>query len=333
MTKPSPFLIISRTTLIVRTIIAITRTNWLIIWLAIELNLISFIPIINSSTNFQETEASVKYLLTQALGSSLLILRSISLWLHNQIIPNIRIILLFSLLIKIGIAPCHFWYPSVITSINWLPALVLSTWQKLAPLSIISFLLIKTSPTLIIILARLNALTGGLIGINQSHLRTIIAYSSITHIGWMLALIYINISLPTIIYFIIYSILITPIFVILLKLNRKTLSQINIRSFKLKNQYILLPILFLSLGGLPPLTGFFPKWFTIYLIAPRSFILLIFLIAGSLINLYFYLNIVFSVILSTYSININWNLETKFYSPHLIFIRTLCIPLVPLLIL
>lgn len=329
----TPFLMLSRSTIIIRTLIALSRTNWLIIWLAIELNLIAFIPIISISTNFQETEASVKYLLIQALGSRLLILRSISIWMSHQIIYTLNIVLILSLLIKIGIAPCHIWYPSVITSIAWIPALILSSWQKLAPLSIIAFIIIKTSFLLITVLARLNALTGGLLGINQTHLRTIIAYSSITHIGWMLALIYRNIPISILIYFIMYVILIRPIFYIINKLNNKTLSQINISSHKFKHQAILLPILFLSLGGLPPLTGFFPKWFTIYLISPNSIILLFFLIAGSLINLYYYLNIRFSSILRNNSTTITWSLKNKISVTRIVYIAIICIPLVPIIIL
>lgn len=327
----TPFLIITCLTLIIRTTIALSSTNWLIIWLAIELNLISFIPIINISNNFQETEASVKYLLIQALGSRLLIVRSLSIWLSIQSL-NISIVLITALIIKIGIAPCHIWYPSVITSIAWMPAIILSTWQKLAPLSVISLILIKTS-YLIILLAGLNALTGGMVGLNQTHLRAIIAYSSITHIGWILALIYINISIPAIIYFLVYVILIIPIFLTLSSLNRKTLAQIRTTSSQYKNQYILLPVIFLSLGGLPPLTGFFPKWFTIYLMSSSSTILLFFLITGSLINLYFYLNIIFSTILSKSNISINWISKVTLRNSSILYLSTLCLPLVPLLII
>ena len=329
----TPFYFMSSSTLILSTIIAISRTNWLLIWLAIELNIISFIPIIRATTNFQETEASVKYLLVQALGSRLLILRSISIWISHQIFYGINIILIFSLLMKIGIAPCHLWYPSVITSIAWMPALLLSTWQKLAPLSIISFILIKTSSWIIVSLARLNALIGGMIGINQTHLRTIIAYSSITHIGWIIALIYKNISIPTIIYFRLYVILVIPIFLLINRINAKTINQLNSRAKSNNNQYIIIPILLLSLGGLPPLTGFFPKWFAIYLISPSSFILLMSLIVGSLINLYYYLNITFSSILRNTLLNINWLYKIKTIPSVTIYISTLCIPLVPIIII
>ena len=324
---------LTSSTIIVRTLIALSRSNWLIIWIAIELNLISFIPLINSSLNFQETEASVKYLLVQALGSRLLIIRRISIWILQNLIYLINIVLLFSLLMKIGMAPCHLWYPSVITSVSWPSAIVLSTWQKLAPLSIMSFIIIKTSTLLIAVLAIINAITGGLIGMNQTHLRTIIAYSSITHMGWILALIYRNMSLSTIVYFMLYRILIAPIFYSIYKINSKTVSQINRRSNKYKLQYMFIPIIFLSLGGLPPLTGFFPKWITIYLISPRSYILLLFLIAGSLINLYFYLNIIFSTILRKSNTSTKWETNTKISLPILLFIRSMCLPIAPVIIL
>lgn len=255
------------------------------------------------------------------------------MWLTHQISYRIRIILIFSLLIKIGIAPCHLWYPSVITSIAWIPALVLSTWQKIAPLSILSFILIKTSSWLIIVLARLNAAIGGMIGLNQTHLRTIIAYSSITHIGWILALVYRNMPIPTIIYFTIYALLIAPIFLLMYKINTKTLSQLNTRTINFKNQYLLLPLLFLSLGGLPPLTGFFPKWFSIYIISPNSYILLIFLILGSVINLYYYLNIIFSSTLRKNTSNITWNNSILPSITWAVYISIICIPLVPILII
>nr|YP_010614727.1 NADH dehydrogenase subunit 2 [Enchytraeus irregularis]WAS35302.1 NADH dehydrogenase subunit 2 [Enchytraeus irregularis] len=328
----SPFFMINVLTLMTSTIMAISSTNWLMVWLAMELNLISFIPIMNNSYSFQETEASVKYLLIQALGSSLLIMSSLSLWLSHQIFINMNLILLFSLLIKIGMAPCHLWYPSVMTSISWIPALMLSTWQKIAPLSIMSFFLMSTSTNIMMILASMNALTGGLMGLNQSHLRTLLAYSSITHMGWMMALISNNMSMSTIIYFMFYSMLITPIFMMLNKMNTKTLSQMNSSSMNVKSQYIIIPLLFLSLGGLPPLTGFFPKWFAIFLLTPNSMIMLFILIAGSLMNLYFYLNIVFSIMLSTNKNKTSWNKKTAMNFTWIMYMTFTLIPLIPLML-
>ena len=273
------------------------------LWLALELNLLSFLPIILSTNQIQETEARVKYILTQALGSSLLMVRRLSMYIQTTSTNVIIFILIIAIIIKIGLAPCHIWYPSVISSIAWSSALILTSWQKIAPLSIIIFILIKSSSWIITLLARINALIGGLIGINQSQLRTILAYSSITHLGWITGLISINKPLLAIRYFLIYVIVVSPIFIILNIINVKTLTQINkgIKPWSILS--IILPLLLLSLGGLPPLLGFIPKLITIYSITYLP--LTIILILGAVINLYYYLNITFSTILRTNKNNFN----------------------------
>lgn len=103
----------------------------------------------------------------------------------------------------------------------------------------------------------------------------------------------------TIIYFTIYCILISPLFIIFNKLNIKTTK--NIRSISSLNPLflIIISILLISLGGLPPLTGFFPKLITLFILAESNIIIFLVLIIGSLINLYFYLNIVINSIIMT----------------------------------
>jgi len=117
----------------------------------------------------------------------------------------------------------------------------------------------ETSTNILLFLGAINALIGGAVGINQVHLRTIMAYSSITHIGWIIRLAAINKLIPTIIYFLLYSMLIAPIFIIFQKFSISTRAGINKLVSKAPVLQILIPILLLSLGGLPPLTGFIPK--------------------------------------------------------------------------
>lgn len=301
----TPFLISSTSIIIIRSIIVVSRTNWLFLWAALELNLLRFVPILINSKKNQETEATVKYFLVQALGSSVLLMRRISLWFNINIPNQLMSTLIFiALILKIGIAPCHIWYPSVITSISWIAALILSTWQKLAPLIIISLIFTKSISLIIFVLARLNAIVGGIIGINQSHLRTIIAYSSITHIGWIISLIASNKPILTISYFIFYSLIICPIFIIFhIKQTTNTNSTNKLTSYSPRYQ-IILPILLLSLGGLPPLTGFIPKWITISTLAHISPTTTIILITGAIINTYFYLTIIFNILLRIKPLNL-----------------------------
>lgn len=311
-----------------RTLIAISRRNWLIVWISLEINLISFLPILIRRSKYQETEASIKYFLAQAIGSRLLLIRRILIWSYRSLYMSIYIILAFSLLIKIGAFPCHFWYTSVMSSISWNSALILSTWQKLAPLTIIRFMLL-TNKHILLPLAAINALVGGVIGINQSQLRTIIAYSSITHIGWIIRLIALDFPLHSITYFILYTILIAPIFILFNNLNTIKLTQLNKIQLNTKTTLII-SLLILSLGGMPPLIGFFPKLITILILPSSLWIVVMLLIIGSLCNLYFYLNIMFSVLIRQSSIN---NINNKIRRTYLLTFIPLSLLWVPIIII
>lgn len=315
----SPATILILSTLVTRTIIALSRTNWIFLWVSIELNLLRFIPILISSKLNQETEGSIKYFLAQALGSSLLLTSSIIIWSPYSILPSIiPLILLISILLKLGSAPCHFWYPSVISSISWISCTILSSWQKLAPLSIIVFFATQTSKSIISLMAALNALLGGIIGINQSQLRAIMAYSSIGHLGWIIRFILLNKPIISIFYFVIYCSLILPLFLLLNTINLITLKQLRKIRIVSPLTQLLISILLISLAGLPPLTGFIPKILAIMILANYRIPLIIILILGSLINLFFYLNIIINII-TNQNISIK---STKHYK----------IPLAPLLL-
>jgi len=121
----------------------------------------------------------------------------------------------------------------------------------------------------------------------------------------------INKIIPTIIYFIFYSILISPIFMLFNKFSVATRININKLITKLPILQLLIPILLLSLGGLPPLTGFIPKWITIITIADSNPYILLALICGAIINLYFYLNITFNILLRPRIINTPSNPPNK----------------------
>jgi NADH-ubiquinone oxidoreductase chain 2 len=148
-----------------------------------------------------------------------------------------------------------------------------------------------------------------MIGINQSHLRTIIAYSSITHIGWISSILFIIKPILTITYFIFYCAITIPLFLIIRTLrliNRNQFNKLNLMSPLIQ---LLVPLILLSLSGIPPFTGFIPKWITISTLCTHTPFILIVLITGAMINAYFYINIIFNSILS-----INVSQQTLSYS-------------------
>lgn len=213
-----------------------------------------------------------------------------------------------TIILKRGAAPFHFWFPSVMEGLRWYSNLLLITWQKIAPLIIMSYCL---RLDLLIFVIIISIIFGRLGGINQTSLRKLIAFSSINHLGWMLAGI-INNENIWLIYFLFYTFLNLRI---VLLFNNFKLYNIN-QTFKIFNSNkiinISLFLLLLSLGGLPPFIGFFPKWIIIeLLIKSNMFIVLSLMLLITLITLYFYLRITYAALLLNHS-NINWNFKINF---------------------
>jgi NADH-ubiquinone oxidoreductase chain 2 len=140
--------------------------------------------------------------------------------------------------------------------LDWFNGLILMTWQKIAPLILISYLLTPNQFSFSIIV--ICIVTGSIGGFNQTSLRKIIAYSSINHLGWMLSAVLLGESY-WLTYFGFYVFLRTSV---ILLFHAYQLSHIN-QFFGLPiNNPILKLALFcnlLSLGGLPPFLGFLPK--------------------------------------------------------------------------
>lgn len=99
-------------------------------------------------------------------------------------------VIVCGLLFKMGAAPVHFWVPTVIQGLSWGNCILLITVQKIAPMGIMVI-----SPDTLIIqdlltgASILSGILGGVGGLNQVLLRKILAYSSIRHIGWLLAVL------------------------------------------------------------------------------------------------------------------------------------------------
>nr|YP_009244962.1 NADH dehydrogenase subunit 2 [Amynthas robustus]AMO27086.1 NADH dehydrogenase subunit 2 [Amynthas robustus] len=315
----SPATMLTMSTMVTSTLMALSSTNWMFLWASMELNLLSFIPIMMSSKSNQETEGSIKYFLAQALGSALLLTSSIMMWSPYSILPTmVTPILVVSVLLKLGSAPCHFWYPSVMSSISWISCTILSSWQKLAPLTILIFFSSNTSKSLIMLMAGMNALIGGILGMNQSQLRSIMAYSSIGHLGWMMSFMLLDKPMMSMFYFTIYCSLIIPLFMLFNLMNLTTSKQLSKVTTISPATQLLIPILLISLAGLPPLTGFMPKMLAIMMLANYSTSMIIILIMGSLMNLFFYLNIIINMM--TPNQNMNTNMPKHIKSPNMLLL-------------
>nr|AII02520.1 NADH dehydrogenase subunit 2 [Acronicta psi] len=281
------------------TLISISSNSWFGCWIGLEINLLSFIPLISNSTNLLATEASLKYFLTQSIASInflFTILIKMTLMKNLEMNNLISIMMNSSLLMKMGSSPFHFWFPNIVEGLSWFNNFILMTWQKITPIILLSYYFNKN---FILIITIMNIIVGAIGGLNQTSLRKLMAFSSINNLGWMLISMMISETLWTF-YIFFYSFMISIMCFLFYITNMYFINQlfINNMNFYIK---INLMINFLSLGGLPPFIGFFPKWMIInFLINNNMYMLTFIFIMMSLIMLFFYIRITYSSLMFNY---------------------------------
>nr|YP_010713536.1 NADH dehydrogenase subunit 2 [Mauritia arabica]UVF28355.1 NADH dehydrogenase subunit 2 [Mauritia arabica asiatica]WDA98668.1 NADH dehydrogenase subunit 2 [Mauritia arabica] len=306
-----PFMYMFFSVMGIGTLFSISSLHWLGIWAGLEINLIGFLPILVYQKSMSESESAVKYFVVQALGSSLLIFGSLNLYslsfTWEMFIPGDAgstislFVLMMGLFVKLGLFPFHFWLPSVMAGLPWLSCLLLATWQKLAPLCLtMSLFQFGFSYNLLLILCTISvgsSLIGGIGGVNQTQVRALLAYSSIGHLGWiMFGLMHSEWVMKS--YFVIYVFISFCLFMTLWYSDSGVMK--NLDSLKKSGlNHIGVMIMLLSLGGLPPLLGFISKW--LVMVASINGYLWSFvfaLILGSLMSLFYYLGLFFSLFLN-----------------------------------
>nr|AAP94580.1 NADH dehydrogenase subunit II [Anolis cybotes] len=287
------------------TVITMTSHHWLMAWIGLEINTLAIIPIISTQHNPRSTEAATKYFLTQAAASSLILFSSLinawqtGTWDITQLSTNQSCILLtIALSMKLGLVPLHFWLPEVIQGSTMFSALIIMTWQKLAPMSLIYLTSNNLSTTTLLIMGLLSTVVGGWTGLNQTQTRKIMAYSSIAHLGWMatIATIMTNILIMNLI---IYLLLTVAILLSLITTKSKTIQDTSTSWTSSPYLMILTMLTLLSLGGLPPLTGFIPKWLILEQLTAQNLIpLAFFMTMAALLSLFFYLRLTYTTTLT-----------------------------------
>nr|ADO60373.1 NADH dehydrogenase subunit 2 [Sericinus montela] len=274
------------------TFISISSNSWLGCWIGLEINLLSFIPLISNSKNLMSSEASLKYFLIQSIASInflFMILLKMMMFKNFEINNLISIMINSSLLMKMGSAPFHFWFPNIIEGLSWFNCFILMTWQKISPMILLSYYM---NINFIMIIMILNVMIGAIGSMNQTSLRKLMSFSSINNLGWMLFALMMSENL-WLFYLLLYSFLISIMCFIFNNLNMYFINQLFLINMNLYIK-IFLFINFLSLGGMPPFLGFFPKWIIInFMIINKLNIISFIFIMMSLIMLYIYIRVIY----------------------------------------
>nr|BCO16569.1 NADH dehydrogenase subunit 2 [Haemodracon trachyrhinus] len=327
------------------TVITMSSHHWITAWLGLELNTLSILPLIIKSHHPRATEAATKYFIVQTTASSLILFTATmnayttGQWLITEPMNySTTTLLLTAAMLKLGLAPTYAWYPEVLQGSNMHMALTISTWQKIAPLTFL-YLTFNHLPTHIIItLGLMSAMIGGWAGINQTQMRKIMAFSSISHMGWLLTTLSINTSLTTLT-LLIYTIMTSAMFLMLAMTASKSLTDLGTSWSNTPTLQTTLLITLMSLGGLPPLSGFIPKLLILKELTLMNLMALsTTLIMTSLLSLFFYTRITYLTVTTTpptpTGTEYKWRFKPTYQPtiPMLAMITTALLPITPLLL-
>lgn len=308
----------------------VSSYNFISFYLAIELvSLSSYILAASQKKSVFSTEAALKYFVLGAIGSGFILFGSSLIYLYtgslnfgtiSLIFSNISdlmkisgalygfIFLLAGILFKIGAAPFHMWLPDVYEgSPNNITALF-SIVPKIAFIGILIRLFFDTFhhvsfyfENIIYISCISSLLIGSIATLRQKKIKRLMAYSSISHVGYILLAFVSNnlMNIQYIIFYLIIYILMTVnlwiVFISLRKNNRPVKYITDLTNLLENNKMLTMILVFtlFSMMGIPPFAGFFSKFFIIYSAVNGGYFgLALFAILLSTIGAFYYLRLI-----------------------------------------
>lgn len=301
---------------IIRFILVISRNDWFIVWLGLEINIMAFIVLIYCRDNVYNIESCMKYFFIQRLRSALFV----SIFYLNKEFISYGLTIILGL--KIGLGPFFFWFPSVCSGLRWISCFVLITIQKIMPL----ILILIFGSILIWIIIFIRLILGAFGSFNQINVKQLIAYSSVHHLGWILVCGIIGGDV-WILYLLLYFVIIIGVIVMFLNKNVVDLRIIN----KWKGKWWFV-IGMLRMAGIPPLLGFFLKWIAFSYILIIDIMFVVFIIFISVIIFYVYLRFLYDILISYRNFNgwinytiYNYQLYIDMYNVFGFLLGVLCI--------
>ena len=306
-------------------IIMISSNDLIVFYMGLELQSLALYVLASfNRSNILSSESGLKYFVLSALSSGILLYGcsliygfsgSTNFYLISENIKNLEysgvfgiVFILVGLAFKISAVPFHMWAPDVYEGSPTSVTLFFSILPKIAALSVFIrilyvpfFDLINQWQMIIIFLSVASMIFGGVAAIGQKNLKRLVAYSSISHMGYALA----GLSTGTnygiqssITYISIYLVMNLALFscLFMMKIQNKYFENIEDLSGISKNHPLLsfafLIILF-SLAGIPPLAGFFAKFYIFMAVIEQSmYFLAITGLLATVVSAFYYLRII-----------------------------------------
>ena len=317
-----PILILSS---ILGMMVMISSNDLIVFYMGLELQSLALYVLASfNRNNLLSSESGLKYFILSALSSGLLLYGCSLIYgftgstNFNEISANISefqygltfgiVFILVGLAFKISAVPFHMWAPDVYQGAPTSVTLFFAILPKIAALTVfIRFLyvpfvnMVEQWQTIIIFLSIASMVFGAVAAIGQKNLKRLIAYSSIGHMGYALAGLATTTNegiQSSITYISIYLVMNLALFscLFMMKRNEKYFEEIDDLSGLSKNHPVLsfsLLIILFSLAGIPPLAGFFAKFYIFISVIEKSMYLLAIVgLLSTVIAAFYYLKII-----------------------------------------
>jgi len=308
--------------------IMVSASHFLTLYLGLELMSLSLYAMIafqrDSGT---ATEAAMKYFVLGAIASGLLLYGLSMLYgatgsleiaavakAVGKMSPD-NIILIFGLVFviaglafKVGAVPFHMWVPDVYHGSPTAVALFVGTAPKIASFALFLRLLVSglepladSWQSMLIIIAVLSMVFGNVIAIAQDNIKRMLAYSSISHMGFfLLGILSVdpNGYSASLFYILVYAVMSAGAFGMIILLSRAGFEAERLEDFKGLNQRspwyaLLMMVLMLSMAGVPPTVGFYSKLLVIQSVVQAGMIpLAVLAVLFAVVGAYYYLRVI-----------------------------------------
>nr|YP_009706662.1 NADH dehydrogenase subunit 2 [Aphaena amabilis]QEP09162.1 NADH dehydrogenase subunit 2 [Aphaena amabilis] len=285
------------TTITMSVMMTMSSNSMMFSWMSMELNLISFLPLLKKSNKMNEQ--LMKYLIIQSTSSSMMMISLIINSIINNPI-NESILMMTGMLMKLGMMPFHLWLPGMMQMMSWNMCMMMTTVQKIIP----TVMIVQLSSTkLMMIPMMLSMLVSPISGMKQTSLKKMMAYSSITNSPMMI--LSMKISKQQFMMMLTMYFMINVMMMNTMKKNNINFSnQLNTQTNMTK---ISLMISSLSMSGMPPMTGFMIKWMIMKSTIEFSMMMPIMILMSSILSTFMYLN----MMLPTMTKSSKFKLKTK----------------------
>ena len=311
--------------------VMVSGHSLLTLYMGLEIMSLSLYALIASARDRAVAiEAALKYFVLGAIASGLLLYgmsmiygitgsldiaqisnfaRASTLASQQTLILNFGLVfLVIGVAFKLGAVPFHMWVPDVYQGSPTSVTMFLSTVPKIAAIALLIRLLIDGLgdlqhywSDLLMIIAVLSIALGSLVALMQSNIKRMLAYSTISHIGFVLLGFVTGVVEgygAAVFYVLVYILMSLAAFGSIIVLNKNGFEADQISDYQGLSKHspwfaLIILVVMLSMAGVPPFIGFYSKLFILQQVIAEGYVILaVIAVVFAVISAYYYLQII-----------------------------------------